>query len=360
METFSKTNSSLRRFNQKFFAILLMAFCCLSSCSKSSDSSTTTTDPPTSEYDMTGFARGADVSWLTQMEKSGYKFYDAKGNAIECLTLLRSLGMNAIRLRVWVNPSDGWCNQQDVVAKALRASKLGFRLMIDFHYSDSWADPSKQTKPAAWTSLSFNDLKTAVTTHTTQVLTALKNAGVTPEWVQVGNETSDGMLWNEGKASTNMAQYAALSNAGYNAVKAVFPSCLVVIHLAEGNKQDVYTWMFDGLKSNGAKWDVIGMSLYPETNTWQTMTTTCVANIKYLINRYSCKVMICEVGMAESEAATCKTWLTSFFSQTKAISGCLGLFYWEPEAYNGWQSYKKGAFDDSGRPTVALDAFASK
>lgn len=314
--------------------------------------------PEEKVYDMTGFARGADVSWLTEMESNGIKFYDANGKSTDCLYLLRSIGMNAIRLRVWVNPENGWCNQSDVVAKAYRAAKLGFRIMIDFHYSDTWADPSKQTKPVSWANLSLSDLKTAVSNHTTAVLNALKNVGVTPEWVQVGNETTNGMLWDDGKASDNMAQYAALNNAGYDAVKAVFPNALVIIHLDSGDKQSQYTWMFDGLKSNGAKWDVIGMSLYPEKDTYTSLTTNCVANIKYLISRYSCKVMLCEVGMAQSEADVCKTWLTSLVTQIKPINNCLGVFYWEPESYGTWKSYGKGAFDDSGKPTVALDAFA--
>lgn len=102
---------------------------------------------------MSGFVRGADVSWLTEMESSGYKFYNAKGQEQECMSLLRDLGMNAIRLRVWVNPANptekdnvyGWCNKEDVVLKAWRAHNLGYRLMIDFHYSDAWADPVNNT-----------------------------------------------------------------------------------------------------------------------------------------------------------------------------------------------------------------------
>ena len=119
-------------------------------------------------YDMSGFAKGADVSWLTEMEKEGYKFYDAEGNGHECMSLLRDLGMNAIRLRVWVNPDqgwseeegffnpEGWCDKDDVVTKAWRAHNLGYRIMIDFHYSDIWADPGRQEKPAAWADLSFD------------------------------------------------------------------------------------------------------------------------------------------------------------------------------------------------------------
>ena len=148
-------------------------------------------------YDMSGFAKGADVSWLTQMEASGVRFYTADGRDTECMTLLRDLGFNAIRLRVWVNPEDGWCNREDVLAKAWRAHQLGYRLMIDFHYSDTWADPSAQYKPAAWQGLTLDELHAAIRAHTLDVLEALKAQGITPEWVQVGNETGPGMLWDE-------------------------------------------------------------------------------------------------------------------------------------------------------------------
>jgi arabinogalactan endo-1,4-beta-galactosidase len=98
--------------------------------------------------------------------------------------------VNSIRLRVWVNPKDGWNNMNDVIVKAKRAERLGLRTMIDFHFSDTWADPGHQEMPEAWKELSFDDLKIALGEHVKSVLTALKAVGVTPEWVQVGNETT--------------------------------------------------------------------------------------------------------------------------------------------------------------------------
>ena len=172
--------------------------------------------------------------------------------------------MNAIRLRVWVNPSDGWCGKEDVLMKAWRAHNLGFRLMIDFHYSDVWADPANQTKPAAWSNYTLDELKTAVADHTKDVLSALKEKGIDVEWVQVGNETRTGMLWPEGQATSgNFKNFADLTVSGYDAVKSVYPNAKVIIHLDGGDNNSNYTWMFDGLKQNGGKWDVIGMSLYP-------------------------------------------------------------------------------------------------
>jgi arabinogalactan endo-1,4-beta-galactosidase len=136
-------------------------------------------------YDMSGFAKGADVSWLTEMEKDGVKFYNQNGKATECMKLLREEGTNSIRLRVWVNPEGGWCGKNDVIAKAWRAQQLGFRLMIDFHYSDTWADPGNQKVPAAWQGYTAEQMKQAVADHTKDVLNALKERGVNVEWVQV-------------------------------------------------------------------------------------------------------------------------------------------------------------------------------
>ena len=270
-------------------------------------------DSPASEkektHDMSGVAKGADVSWLTEMEGDGVKFYNKEGKATECLALLRDLGVNSIRLRVWVNPDGGWCGKDDVVKKACRAQQLGFRLMIDFHYSDTWADPAHQTVPAAWKGYTFEQMKQAVATHTTEVLKALRDRGVSNvEWVQVGNETRDGMLWNDqdvsvtGRCSKNAANFAAYVNAGYDAVKDVYPSAKVIVHIDEGNTLSRYTWIFDELRNHGGKWDVIGMSLYPEDDNWQTQTTDCLNNIKKLSQQYSCKVVVSEVGMWSGSA----------------------------------------------------------
>ena len=319
------------------------------------------TDPkdtiPTVKVDS--FAKGADVSWVTQMEAANKKFYTPAGTEMECMTLLKSLGMNSIRLRVWVNPTDGWCNKQDLLVKALRAKNLGMQIMIDFHYSDTWADPGSQTKPAAWAALDFAGLTTALATHTKDVLTTLKTNGITPNWVQVGNETGNGMLWEDGKASTNMANYAALTTAGYNAVKAIFPDTKVIVHLQGGQDNKVFRWLFDGLKSYGAKWDVIGMSLYPSVTDWQTQNQLCLSNMNDMVTRYGKEVMICEVGMSWDSPDVAKSFLTDLIAKTKSVmeGKGLGVFYWEPESYGKWNKYTLGAFDESGKPTSALDAF---
>jgi arabinogalactan endo-1,4-beta-galactosidase len=304
------------------------------------------------------FAKGADVSWVTQMEAAGYKFYDKNGSQQDLFVLLKSLGLNSIRLRVWVNPADGWCNTADVVAKALRAKAASMKIMIDFHYSDSWADPGKQPKPAAWAALDFAALTTMVHDYTVNVMNTLKTNGITPDWVQVGNETNDGMLWEDGRASKSMANFAALIKAGYAAVKSVSSTTKVIVHISNGYDNGLFRWMFDGLKANGAQWDIIGMSLYPSTSNWADYDSKCLANINDMVSRYSTPCMVVEVGMPASSPEASRSFLTDIITKVNSASNGLGVFYWEPEAYN-WQGYGLGAFDNNGKPTIALDAFSN-
>ncbi len=338
---------------------LLIGFflCILFSCGKSgSGSGGGIVTPPAPAVP---FAKGADISWLTEMEAAGRLFYNSAGTAQECIQLLKSLGANSIRLRVWVDPAGGWCNTADVLAKAIRAKNLGMRIMINFHYSDSWADPGQQNKPAAWAAQDFATLQTSVYNHTFNVLTTLKANGITPEWVQVGNETNDGMLWPTGKASLNMANFAALVNKGYDAVKAVDASIKVIVQISNGFDNSLFRWIFDGLKNNGGKWDIIGMSMYPTPANWSSLNTQCLGNMNDMITRYDKPVMICEVGMSWDQAAACQSFISDLITKVKSlpVNKGLGLFYWEPQSYNNWKGYTLGAFDNNGKPTVALNAF---
>lgn len=329
---------------------------------KKENSTTNNTQTPTTDT-VTFFAKGADVSWLTQMESQGIKFYDEAGNEKDCMQILKDEGINSIRLRAWVNPAGGWNNTKDVVAKAIRAKNLGMKIMIDFHYSDTWADPGHQTKPAAWTSLTISDLQTAVYNYTKGVMDTLKLNGITPQWVQVGNETDDGMLWDTGKANPNMNTFAGLITQGYNAVKASSSSTQVIVHVSNGWDNTTFRWLFDGITNWSAKFDIIGMSLYPSgttggMSTWSTVNQQCLANMKDMVTRYKKPVMIVEVGAPVGDPTTAKAFLVDLISKTKSVTnGGLGVFYWEPECYNNWQGYSLGAFDNTGKPTAAMQAF---
>ncbi|OIN61294.1 arabinogalactan endo-1,4-beta-galactosidase [Arsenicibacter rosenii] len=305
------------------------------------------------------FVKGADVSWITQQEKEGVRFYQSDGKPDDIFSILKNKGMNAIRLRVWVNPQGGWNGIDDVLVKAKRVKAAGMRLMIDFHYSDNWADPGKQTKPAAWQNLSFDDLKKAVSSHTTAVLTRLKENDITPEWVQVGNETNDGMLWPDGRASTNMANFAALINAGYDAVKAVSPTAQVIVHISNGYDQKLFQWMFGGLAAQQTRFDMIGMSLYPSAADWATKNSQCLSTVQDMIARYHKPVMVVEVGMSASDPATANAFITDLIGKMRNVPDSMGqgVLYWEPQSYGQWQGYDLGAFDNTGKPTAAMDAF---
>ncbi len=307
------------------------------------------------------FAKGADISWITEQERAGIKFYSQAGVQKDILDVLKDQGMNSIRLRVWVNPTDGWCNKADMLAKARRVKAAGMRMMLDFHYSDSWADPGKQPQPRAWVGKSVAAMKDSVYAHTVNVLQALLAEGIVPEWVQVGNETDNGMLWETGKASTNMANYAAFVQKGYEAVKATSPTSKVIVHVSNGYKNDLFRWNLDGLKANGAHWDVIGMSLYPSFSgiTWQNANAQILANMTDMIARHGSEVMVVEVGMPFDQAQVCHDFLKDLIAKVKGIPGNkgLGVLYWEPQSYNRYKGYTLGAFTNNGRPTVALDAF---
>ena len=340
------------------------------------------------------FYKGADISWITELESEGHKFYNNSGQERECTALMKEYGMNAVRLRVWVNPSKhgNWCNKEDVLVKAKRAKALGMEVMIDFHYSDWWADPAKQNIPASWKGHSYEEMKKDLACHTKEVLQLLKDNGITPKWVQVGNETSNGMLWsvktNEqgweikdangntiitesmGHATRNPEQYAGFFQTGYDAVKEIFPTAIVIVHLDNGFDANLYDWNLGILKKNGAKFDMIGMSLYPywaemyHNKAAEQTISGCMANIKRLKAQYGCDVMIVETGMLcadEQGKLIHASVLEEGYNQLLHIikeskkAGCKGVFYWEPTCKPS--QYKLGAFTENGCPTRIMDAF---
>jgi arabinogalactan endo-1,4-beta-galactosidase len=304
------------------------------------------------------FANGADIGWLSQMEHDGYVFKDNSGIEKNCLNILKEKGINALRFRVWVNSANGYCAKKDVVYMAHRADSLGFDVMLDFHYSDSWADPGKQNKPAAWSNHTIEQLITDIYNHTYEVLDTLKSIGIKPKWVQIGNEVNDGMLWEDGRASKHMSNFAAMINSGYKAVKNIDSAIQVIVHLSNGHDDSMYRWMFDGLKNNGAKWDIIGLSVYPywANLPWATDNSRTLETMQDMISRYNTKVMVCETGYLYNEPVEANHFLLDLIEKTKSVGG-LGVFYWEPESYNK-DGYQLGAWDPvTKQPTVALDAF---
>lgn len=306
------------------------------------------------------FVKGADVGWLKQMEDEGYKFYNDNGEEENCLKILQDHGIDSIRLRVWVNPKDGRCGKEEVVEMANRAKDMGFKLMIDFHYSDYWADPEKQFKPEAWKEHSFEELVEDVYNHTLEVLNALKEKEVYPEWVQVGNEIPNGMLWPEGSIE-NFSQLSQLLNSGYDAVKDVFPNTKVIIHLDQGDDRNRFIKFFDKHQFNGGKYDVIGVSYYPYwvKKNYKETIDNLINNLNEYIERYDKEVMVCEIGGEDTEVEDTYNMLKEVIQRVREIpeGKALGVFYWEPEGAFNWSKYKLSAWGSDGKPSKALDAF---
>ena len=338
----------------------------------------------TSADAQSAFVRGADVSWCTEMEASGRKFYDANGQETELFALLKQIGMNAVRLRVWVNPEGygygAWCDKADVLKKAERAHQQGLDVMIDFHYSDFFADPERQEKPKDWSGYTTAQLKTAIADHTKEILTALKEKGIEPKWVQVGNETNNGFLFEKGKidwdkkGSERYTGYVALSNAGYDAVKEVFPDTYVIVHIANAfEAAESNGWFYREFKEAGGKFDMIGLSHYPDWKDWNSTKSGVASNanaansVKTLGDLFNVPVMITETGFPQQDVETGSLVMTDLFNKMKPLPQCAGILYWEPEVdgvwkpdyYDtvGWDAYAMGAFTTDGKPTAILAAF---
>ncbi|MBZ4191415.1 glycosyl hydrolase 53 family protein [Niabella beijingensis] len=308
------------------------------------------------------FLRGADVGFLTEMERKGRMFYNATDSQ-DLFVLLKERGINAIRLRVWVNPAGPYYYNgiNDVVLKAVRAKNAGMKLMIDFHYSDSWADPKQQYIPAAWSSYTLSELEDAVAAHTTSCLNTLKANGVTPAYVQVGNEVDYGMLWPAGKIpSGNMAGFARLFKAGYEAVKAVDTTIKVIVHFSRGYDYANCDSVLNGLLANGAVFDVVGLSVYPGLDNFETVLANSNATMQSLAATYHKDIMVAECGYYQYKPEGARRMIETLIQQVDALpESCgLGVFYWEPEAYDH-PPVNKSIFDAAAkRPTVGMDGFS--
>lgn len=310
------------------------------------------------------FWLGADISGVSADEARGREFFDSEGNAADPFMLMKDAGMNSIRLRVWVNPKDGFCSPGDVVEMAKRAQELEMPVMIDFHYSDWWADPGKQNIPEDWENLSLQEMAQAVNEHTRQTLEALNAQGIDVRWVQIGNETTHGFLWPMGKFEENPENYALLTMSGIDAVREVYPNAKVIIHLDNGFDRKLYDKVFDSLQQNGVQWDIIGMSLYPY---WameggyepdeESMLNDAIDNIKHLKEKYGTDVMITEVGVDAREPEKGYDFMTHMFDRIfeETDGACIGVYYWAPEI-NAYDSYHLGAFHEN-RPTKIMESF---
>jgi arabinogalactan endo-1,4-beta-galactosidase len=334
---------------------------------------------------------GADISSLKKSEDKGGVYLDENGVSGDALQILKQHGVNYIRLRVWVNPADGYHNKARVLHKARRIKDHGLKLLVDFHYSDTWADPGKQFKPAAWKDYSFVQLVQAVYDHTYEVCHELQAQSTPADMVQVGNEINNGLLWPDGK-TPQWDNLAALLKSGYAAVKACHRPTAVMLHLAEGGDNPGARHWFDHMMARDVQFDLIGLSHYTY---WHGSLADLQYNLTDLTARYQKNVVIAETAypFTLAEADTQKnvvhsaSQLTYGYTATEAGQAALlrdvmtivravpagrglGIFYWEPTwtavPGNGWDPAdpasgneweNQALFNFDHRPTMALNEF---
>lgn len=337
--------------------------------------------------DYSDFIRGADVSMLKDIESLGGKFYDEGVNK-DALEIMNDHGANYVRLRLWVNPYDSAGNSygggsndfNTTLELAKRAKAQGMKVLVDFHLSDYWADPGTQSKPKAWENLSYAELKSTLYHYMKNTMNDFKAQGIIPDMVQVGNETSSGILWDEGRIGgryTEFSQLAELLNRAITGVRdAVGNQTKIVLHLDNGGNNSLYRWWFDGVTGCGfdIDFDIIGLTYYPM---WHGTMEDLQYNLNDISTRYNKDVMIVETAYAFT-LADGDGLGSSFSPDDEKIGGYpasvqgqmdfmsdlesvilnvpgnrgLGFFYWEPEwipvegAYWGTEAGKEYIDDD--------------
>ena len=308
------------------------------------------------------FSIGADISWYPQMLKSGFVFKNKDGAEQDLLVTLKEYNVNSIRLRTWVNPSDdsrsGHCSAEETLALAKLCRDQGFDIMLDFHYSDTWCDPGKQRKPRAWEDLDFEELVSAVYSYTYETVALLKDNGAAPKWIQIGNETNPGMLLPDG-STDDFSKLSRLITAGHDAVKAVSPEIITIVHLAEFNYTDFIANYFDRLKENDCRYDMMGFSFYPyhlPGVSYEESLRGFERSMKEIPERYKKEFMIVETGGVDIEEEESYKLLTDMIDRIKTQPLCNGLYLWEPEGARCWSNYPLSAWRDDGCPTKAMDA----
>ncbi len=275
---------------------------------------------------------GADISFLPELEAKGIKFSD-QGIQKDPILIMKDHGINYVRLRIFNDPAhekgyapgQGFCDLNYTKAMAKRVKAAGMKLLLDFHYSDYWADPGKQFKPAAWEKLNPEELKQALYDFTKKVMQELKDQGTTPDMVQIGNEINHGIVWPEGSVS-NIDYLAQLIKAGTSAVKSVDPKVVMMLHIALGGQNDESVFFIDNMLARGVHFDVIGQSYYPK---WHGTLADLNSNLNDLVRRYGKEIIVVEYSQFKDEVNK----IAFELPEGKGMGTCI----WEP--LNTWEAF---------------------
>jgi arabinogalactan endo-1,4-beta-galactosidase len=359
---------------------------------------------PTSNTNPSSFYLGADISTLAEVERRGgiYMDGDRPGDA---LAIFMKHGWTCFRLRIWVDPRNGVNGLEYTTTLAKRVKSAGATFMLDFHYSDWWADPQKQNKPAAWANLNFDALVKQVETYTAQVIKTLKDAGATPDFVQVGNEIVGGLLWPDAQVKVPLSTVKVFSgdvkvitptepyddakhwdhlirvlkaaSAGVRSATQPSDHVRIIIHIDCGGDWPVTSWYFDHLTGAHVDYDIIGQSFYPN---WHGTMENLRDNLRETISHYHKDVMVVETAYPSRDvhpapaAAKNMIWpmtpegqkqfLADLISTVKAApeGRGIGVNYWHPEStyVTNWVGRPAGPdanslFDPKGGPLPAMN-----
>jgi arabinogalactan endo-1,4-beta-galactosidase len=342
------------------------------------------------------FIKGVDLSFVDEVETEGGIYYE-DGKPVDVIELLHRSGVNAVRLRLWHTPSGGYCDLNRTIQMAKRVKKHNMHFLLDFHYSDYWADPGKQIKPKAWEALSFDALVAEVRSYTEDVLLAFDKEDVLPDMVQIGNEITNGMLWEEGKIYKEengkkieeWDSILALVKAGLEGVRAVSDKVETMIHIDRGGDNEGTRKFYDHIEESNLTYDVIGLSYYPW---WHGPYEDFEHNLIDIANRYQKKINVVEVAypwtipdeipqvdeapdirenLVQGYPATPvgqKEYLTKLMATVKNVPNNLGhgIYYWEPCWIPSKEEWSVGhennwshltLFDYEGNKLEGLDAF---
>lgn len=346
---------------------------------------------------------GGDVSLLTKYEQNGAYYYDTSGKRItNMLSYLKQQGWTLLRVRLFVDPKQassadkgqGVIQDLDYVkALGARIKAAGFKLMLDFHYSDSWADPVKQYTPAAWVGLGDDDLNTTIYNYTRDCLKAMVEAGATPDYIQTGNEISYGMLWGEKGASSlkkcyynndaNWDRFTTLLKSAGTACREVCPKAKIIIHTERVANTTALESIYNRINTAKVDYDVIGLSYYPYFHGYLSQLESA---LNRLVSRFSKDIMIVETGYYHAYQPTDISYdysstypitdagqlaFTNALIETlKKYKQVTGLVWWWPEANEkglDWntkrvtdQWYNAGLWDNStGRAMKSVEAIGT-
>jgi arabinogalactan endo-1,4-beta-galactosidase len=315
------------------------------------------------------YAIGADLSFLKSAEDRGFAFKE-NDSTRSGLKIFKDHGYNWIRLRLFHSPANLPNNLDYTIALAKKSKEMGFKFLLDYHYSDTWADPGKQYLPKAWEGLSHKELVKAVFDYTNETIKAFKQAGVLPDMVQIGNEVINGMLWPDGKLPENWDNFADLVRAGIEGVIAgsgLDKKPEIMIHIDQGGNIKKTKYFFDKFLSYGIDFDFIGQSYYPW---WHGTLLDLRENMNFMAKEYKKPVILVEVAYCASPTEY-KNKLPPFPETPEGQKDFLeevneivlntpdnlgrGIFWWEPATMGGRST--RDFFDEKGNVLPVITVF---